>query len=299
MICALIKPLLIVAVLALLWSCSRHSEIDDQAAFFAQTTIKTPPTIVLVRQADRDILQRLIDDMVAVPAGSYQMGDALGIGDDVELPIHRVTVHRFALSRFEVTFEQYDLYARIVDIDAPADRWGRGKRPVIDVSWHDAMDFIAWLRQVTQRPFRLPTEAEWEYAMRAGTVTRFSFGNDSDVICQYANIADSSTTIGWRSKRCSDGYETTAPVGSFKPNAFGLYDMSGNVWEWLADCWYSNYRGAPDDASLRNKSSDCEDRVQRGGSWFYGPEEARSSFRSYGNELDKSVTLGFRLAQDL
>lgn len=248
---------------------------------------------------DKIILQQLLANMVAIPAGNFTMGDTLGVGDSEELPLRKVHVKAFALGRFEVTFEQYDLYARMTGNDAPRDRWGRGERPVIDVDWYDAIDFTHWVSAATGIVLRLPSEAEWEYAARAGGDQRYGFGDDIAQLCVYGNVADSDTDIGWRTKLCSDGYKTTAPVGSFKPNGFGVFDMHGNVWEWLSDCWSSNYRRAAIDSLPRVGGDNCSTRVQRGGSWFYGADEARSSARSSGEEFDKSVTLGFRLAGDV
>ena len=256
------------------------------------------PTLAALSTQDQKIINQLINDRVELPAGSFSMGDINGVGEDDELPVHKVSVSRFALGRYEVTFEQYDVYVRATGSESPQDRWGRGRRPVIDVTWQDAMAFTEWLAVITASPVRLPTEAEWEYAARAGSDNDFSFGNDDSTLCEYANIADQSTTIGWRNKKCDDGYRTTAPVGSFKPNAFGLYDMSGNVWEWLDDCWLRNYKSAPSDSRPQLTGS-CSKRAQRGGSWFYGSDEARSAYRAFGNEFDKSVTVGFRLAYDI
>ncbi|WP_101760563.1 SUMF1/EgtB/PvdO family nonheme iron enzyme [Oceanicoccus sp. KOV_DT_Chl] len=252
-----------------------------------------------VSEADRQILRRLVANMVILPAGEFQMGDIDNLEDDSELqPVRTVTLRAFAMSRYEVTFEQYDLYARMTGAELPSDRWGRGNRPVIDVTWYDAVDFAQWVAAQTGLALRLPSEAEWEYAARAGSDKAFSFGSDAHVLCEYANIADQNTDIGWRYKHCSDGFETTAPVGSYKANAFGLYDMHGNVWEWLGDCWSRNYKNAPADGRHWG-SSNCDEHSQRGGSWFYGATEAQSFYRAYGENLDKSVTLGFRLAQDL
>lgn len=248
---------------------------------------------------DRKILEALWNNMVTIPSGSFTMGDSQDIGEDDELPAHRVMIKSFAISRFEVTFEQYDLFARMTGSEAPRDRWGRGSRPVIDVSWEEAQVFIQWVSRVTGKAVRLPSEAEWEYVARAGSQKRYSFGDDVALLCSYGNIADSSADIGWGTSECSDSYDTTAPVGSFKPNAFGVYDMHGNVWEWIEDCWYAHYRGAPDDSKARKKRGGCGRRAQRGGSWFYGPNEARASYRSFGDISDKSVTLGFRIASDI
>lgn len=296
------KRLLLILLVTILAGCATAPEetgTQRNESTTGDEPVVIAPKITLKGPDERKILQQILDAMRPIPAGEFQMGDTLGEGEDDEGPVRTVQVHAFALSQFEVTFEQYALYARSTGEDLPKARWGGDNRPVVDVTWHDAMGFIDWLTGVTGVPFRLPSEAEWEYAARAGrNDASYSFGNNAAALCEYANIADQSTTIGWRNRLCHDGYETTAPVGSFKPNAYGLYDMHGNVWEWLADCWHHNYKGAPMDSSPREKSSGCSIRVQRGGSWFYGASEARVTYRSKGNDLDKSVTLGFRLAHD-
>lgn len=255
-------------------------------------------TIKLQDENDRRIIEQLLSDMVELPGGKYEMGDVADVGESDEGPVRTVDVRPFAIGRYEVTFEQYDVYARANDLIPPADRWGREKRPVIDVTWQDAESFAKWLSDVTGLKFRLPSESEWEYAARGGTSATYIFGDDEAKLCEYGNVADSGTKIGWRTNACSDGFETTAPAGSFKPNGFGLYDMQGNVWEWVQDCWFRHHKRAPDDSSPRLKSR-CDERVQRGGSWFYGADEARASYRTSGKEEEKSVTTGFRVARDL
>ncbi len=284
------KLFALLLICALLFGCASQPNSDIAP--------KQPVVQQAMTAADQQLVDQLLGDFVDIAPGSFSMGDIRGSGDTDELPVHTVAVSAFAINRYEVTFEQYDLFARMTGNEQPKDRWGRGRRPVMDITWHDAMEFAEWLSAISGEAIRLPTEAEWEYAARAGSDNNFSFGNDSQRLCEYANIADQTTTIGWRNKTCSDTYRTTAPVGSLKPNAFGLYDMHGNVWEWLNDCWVKDYRKAPT-SSLPLAESDCSKRAQRGGSWFYGSEEARVSYRAYGNDLDKSVTLGFRLVREV
>lgn len=284
-----LPPMLILATITLL-GCQSAEVVDVEPS---------RPEVAPLTAKQQRIIDQLQADMQQLPAGLFTMGDSQGLGDSEELPLHQVSVSAFAISRYEVTFEQYDVHAQSIAEEPPADRWGRGRRPVIDVTWYDAVNFAQWLSDQTGINYRLPSEAEWEYAARAGSDLAYSFGNDMAELCEYANIADQSTHIGWRNKQCSDGFSTTAPVGSLKPNAFGLYDMHGNVWEWLADCWQRNYKNASADSAAWVKSNDCEDRTQRGGSWFYGADEARSAYRVAGEVFDKSVTLGFRLAHDI
>ena len=225
-------------------------------------------------------------EMVVIPAGRFRMGDLSGAGDDEEKPVHGVVIAwPFALSKYEVTFEDYDRFTHPNKVDDEG--WGRGRRPVINVSWDDANEYAAWLSAETGKRYRLPTEAEWEYAARAGSTTKYSWGNDIG-----SNRANCYNVY------CGDRWEYTAPVGSFSPNAFGLYDVHGNVWEWVQDCWNNSYAGAPTDGSAWT-SGDCSWRVFRAGSWFLEPRYQRSAYRlSYTRSL-RSIDLGFRLAQDL
>jgi formylglycine-generating enzyme required for sulfatase activity len=227
-------------------------------------------------------------EMVVVPAGSFLMGSN---EYDDEKPPHRVTIRQlFAVGKFEVTFDEWDAcVAQGGCTQKPDDRsWGRGRRPVINVSWDDAKQYVAWLAKLTGKPYRLLTEAEWEYAARAGTTTVYSWGND----------------IGTRNANCDgcgsqwDGRQT-APVGSFKPNGFGLYDMHSNVSEWVEDCYHDSYSGAPADGTAWAVSCTESRRVVRGGSWFNLPGYLRSAQRIRVPTEDRNGNLGFRLARTL
>ena len=206
------------------------------------------------------IQMSILPEMVAIPGGSFRMGCVSGLNcRDDEKPVHRVRVASFELSKYEVTFEEYDRFIAATGRRSPKDEgWGRGRRPVINVSWDDAVAYTKWLSEQTGERYRLPSEAEWEYAARAGSTTKYGWGND----------------IGHNRANCdgcgSQWVEKTAPVGSFNPNAFGLHDMHGNLWEWVQDCWNGSYQGAPADGSAWT-SGDCERRVLRGGSWLEQP----------------------------
>ena len=228
-------------------------------------------------------------DMVALPPGRFRMGDNHALGDDNEQPLHAVTIeHPFALSRYEVTFAQYDIFARATQRTFPSDEdWGRDNRPVINISWLDAQAYVTWLAKETGQPYRLPTEAEWEYAARAGTQTAFSWGNEPQ--SGYAVCDECSSE--W------DGSQT-APVGSQRPNAWGLYDMSGNVGEWVADCYAPNYNGAPDNGAAR-QTDGCNYRAMRGGSWFDIMRLMRPAGRYRHPASASQNDWGFRVALDL
>ena len=228
-------------------------------------------------------------EMISIPAGNFRMGDLSGKFFSRESPVHIVTVPAFRLGKHEVKFAQWD--ACVADGGcngySPDDRgFGRGDWPVIDVSWDDVQSFIDWLNEKTGGNYRLPTEAEWEYAARAGTATKYSWGND--IGSNRANCDDN----------CGDSWDFTAPIGSFPANPWGLHDMHGNVWEWVQDCWNDDYDGAPTDSSAW-KSGDCELRVVRGGSWDSRPIDLRSSYRGKsGSAWGGAGAFGFRLAQD-
>lgn len=228
-------------------------------------------------------------EMVLLPSGKFRMGDQSGLGDDNEKPVHIVSIDKpFALSRFEVTFAQYDQFAKATKRPLPNDNgWGRGNRPVINVSWRDATAYVEWLADQTDQPYRLPSEAEWEYAARAGNLTTFWWGDQMKP--NMAVCADCGSQ--WDSKQ-------TAPVGSFPANSWGLHDMTGNVDEWVADCYEENYNIAPIDGSAYTKRA-CGDRVMRGGSWFEINRLIRPASR-YRHPTDaKRNSWGFRVALDL
>jgi formylglycine-generating enzyme required for sulfatase activity len=171
---------------------------------------------------------------------------------------------------------------------APEHGWGRGRRPVMNVSWDDARQYVAWLSKRTGKPYRLLSEAEWEYAARAGSDKAYSWGDH--IGKGHANC------IGCDSEW--DGNQT-APVGSFAPNAFGLYDMHGNVWEWVEDCYHPNYESAPTNGSSWTEGADCSDRVVRGGSWFVNPLELRLANRLRGTSVLRGFDRGFRVGRTL
>lgn len=228
-------------------------------------------------------------EMIVLPSGEFRMGDQTGIGDDNEKPVHIVTIKKpFALSRFEVTFAEYDEFAKATNRDLPDDSgWGRGNRPVINVSWRDAIAYTVWLSGETGHPYRLPSEAEWEYAARAGNLTTYWWGDELS-----PNMANCSGCGSlWDGKQ-------TAPVGSFQANSWGLHDMTGNVEEWVADCYLENYSTAPIDGSAHRQKA-CKNRVMRGGSWFEIDRLIRPAAR-YRHPLDsKRNSWGFRVALDL
>ena len=238
-------------------------------------------------------------EMVVIPAGRFRMGDLSGAGYDDEKPVHEVVFARpFAISKYEVTFEDYDKFTYPNKVDDAG--LGRGRRPVFNVSWDEANVYAAWLSAETGKRYRLPTEAEWEYAARAGSTTKYHFGNDKSQLCQYANHGDATfdSALQLEAEGCADGDLFPAVVGRYRPNAFGLYDMYGNLWEWVQDCWKDSYAGAPTDGSAWT-SGDCGQRVVRGGSWFYNPRNLRSAYRHWITRSASGDSQGFRLVQDL
>lgn len=252
-------------------------------------------------------------EMVQIPAGEFQMGDLSGEGDSDERPVHTVRFAQpFEMGKYEVTFKEYDLFAAATGRSKPSDEgWGRGTRPAINVSWEDATAYAKWLSARTGRQYHLPSEAEWEYAARAGTTTpRFWPEGDEggrNPACTYANVFDAKnksrikatyTGITWDSFDCEDDFPFTAPVGSFKPNAWQLHDMLGNVWEWTRDCYRGSYEGAPIDGSPI-VNDNCSRRVLRGGSWNYEPLYVRSANRNRDAPVYRNSALGFRLARTL
>ena len=205
--------------------------------------------------------------------------------------MHKVRIKKFAIGRFEVTFEEYDRFALATGEWLPSYRgWDRGRQPVTNVSWEDAVAYAAWLSKQTRKRYRLPTEAEWEYAARGGTETAYWWGDEMKSAIANCDGCGSQ----WDNKQ-------TAPVGSFRPNPFGLYDTAGNVWEWVQDCWHEHYDGAATDGSAWEKEGggDCDQRVARGGSWGDKAGNSRSSDKAGVNAFNRNNFIGFRLAQDL
>ena len=250
--------------------------------------------------------------MVYIPAGSFRMGDIQGGDDSDEKPVHSVSVKAFLMSTTEVTVGQFRTFVKASSYKTEAEQgdgcyvyengsWDKlskanwrnpgfkqsANEPVVCVSWNDAQRYVDWLNKETGEQYRLPSEAEWEYAARAGSETKYSWGN----------------SIG-RNKANCDGCGSrwdnsqTAPVGSFAANAFGLYDMHGNVWEWTLDCWNDSYEGAPSDGTAW-LSGDCGRRVLRGGSWNVNPYVLRSANRFNLTTGDRVNNFGFRLARTL
>ncbi len=232
-------------------------------------------------------------EMIVVPAGSFLMGSALSEKGryTMEGPQHNVTIAKpFAISKYELTFADWDACAAYGDCDPHItdSGFGRGRQPLINVTWHDAEHYAAWLSKMTGKTYRQLSEAEYEYAARAGTTTAYPWGDD--IGRNNANCDGCGSQ--WDNKQ-------TAPVGSFAANRFGLYDMVGNVWEWTEDCVHNNYNGAPIDGSAWIEGGDCSHRIVRGGSWGYSPDLLRSAYRNRVTTADRNLSLGFRLARTL
>jgi formylglycine-generating enzyme required for sulfatase activity len=234
------------------------------------------------------VLRAVAEDMQELPAGSYLMGDAeADFGDADERPAHAVSLRHFSIARHAVSYAQYDAYTDATGRPRADDAgWGRGRQPLVHVSWDDAQMFIDWLNASSGLHYRLPSEAEWEYAARAGSRAHFPWGERYE-----AGRANGAGTAG------GDRYEHTAPVGSFPANAWGLYDMVGNVEQWVADCYRESYVGAPTDAAAVNDEP-CAQRVRRGGSWGLAPWFLRVDYRNSAAPRMHSDAIGFRIARD-
>ncbi|WP_442875125.1 formylglycine-generating enzyme family protein [Cupriavidus sp. P-10] len=225
--------------------------------------------------------------LIALPAGNFTMGS--NTSDPAEKPPHHVTISQpFAIGRFEVTVEQWNA---CVDAGGcqrvPTVAESAKNSPVRDVSWDDAQQYVAWLSKTTGKDYRLPTESEWEYAARGGTASAFWWG-------------DQMRKGNANCKDCGDPWsnDAPAPVGSFAANPWGLHDVNGSVWEWVADCWHSTYKGAPADGRAWNENA-CGSRVIRGGSWREGASYMVSSTRFKYSPSVRQSQNGFRVARDM
>ena len=237
--------------------------------------------------------------MVVVPAGSFMMGSPSDEAErrESEGPQHQVTISQpFAVGMYEVTFAEWDACVSDGGCNGyrPDDEgWGREQRPVIYVNWEDTQAYMRWLSQHTGQPYRFLSEAEWEYAARAGSTTPFHFGES--ISPSQANYNGHYTYGGGERGQYRN---QTVPVGSFGANEFGLYEVHGNVWGWVQDCWNKNYNGAPSDARAWETGS-CGRRILRGGPWSYTPQDLRSANR-YGIASDLRInSAGFRVARPL
>lgn len=243
--------------------------------------------------------------MIRIPMGSFQQGsfqqgDLQGTGDDDELPVHLVTIAQpFALSRTEITYAQWDACVSNGTCEVLPEEEGevatRAQRPVQNASWQDAQAFAAWLSNVSGKAYRLPTEAEFEYAARAGSENRYPWGAEPSR--DHANYGDDDCCGGLASG--ADAWVNTAPVASFPANAFGLHDMAGNVQEWVQDCWTESYADAPSDGAARTVDGNCDLRILRGGSWSSTPKMIRPANRDKGAIDARLPYYGFRVARDI
>jgi formylglycine-generating enzyme required for sulfatase activity len=285
---------------------------------------------------------RICPVMVVVPPGGFRMGFDGGEPGRDEGPARYVSIgYSFAVGRFEVTQAQFAAFVTEThyetrggcqvwegewrnpqDADWTNPGYGRipfDDEPVACVSWDDAIAYVSWLSRRTGDRYRLLSEAEWEYAARAGTTTEYFWGPASpseldsaveadpgarSTACDFANVFDETgaqtSAFKWPPFRCDDHYGRAAPVGSFRPNAFGLYDMIGNVWEWLEDCYEMPYPKGPVDGSpVEERSGECARRTARGGSWITRPSRQRVTFRGRDPPATLYSFFGFRVARDL
>jgi formylglycine-generating enzyme required for sulfatase activity len=227
--------------------------------------------------------------MVQIPAGRFPIGSVDGGAD--ETPTHEVHIDAsIAVGKYEITFDEWDTCVADGGCQKnkrPGDEgWGRGRRPAINVSWNDAREYTHWLLRKTGKPYRLLSEAEWEYAARAGSTGKYAFGETLDA--RQAKFSAGKQGVG-----------ETAEVGSFPPNDWGLFDMHGNVWEWVEDCYFPNYVAAPTNGSPRSGLNCGSARVLRGGSWDYTAEDLRSAVRYRLPSFYRVNEIGFRVAREL
>jgi formylglycine-generating enzyme required for sulfatase activity len=273
-------------------------------------------------------------EMVVVPAGSFMMGSPASEydRDKSEGPQHVVMIAKpFAVGKFHVTVNQYAAFVQTMRYQASSNcylgtglsgSWRdpgfaqEGSHPVVCVSWDDAKAYVDWLAQTTGKSYRLLSEAEWEYAARGrtspGAYPRFWFGDNEKDLCRYSNFAGQesganpcnddrsgfSCAVWTANKPCNDGYDRTSPAGNYQPNAFGLYDMAGNAWQWTADCYHDSYNGAPADGSAWTAGQCSSGRVVRGGSWYHIPWFLRAGSRRDGGSGPNNED-GFRVARTL
>ncbi len=272
------------------------SDLNSAAVFLNSDTNAESP--VVTPETFMDAITGM--EFVLIRGGCFQMGSPVseeGRGDD-EGPRHEVCLDDFWLGRYEVTNSQFRLYYADHDSGNFLGHDLNGEmQPVVYVNWKAASDYAVWLSSQTARTFRLPTEAEWEYAARGMTTSARFWGEDQVDVCGYANVGDQSAKqnrIGQKFHNCTDGAPVSVAVGSFKPNAYGLYDILGNVWEWTGD-WYDDAYNKQQKVITLQDSSPKEYRALRGGSWFSDPRNIRAARRSWFRPDSHNNSLGFRL----
>jgi len=269
--------------------------------------------------------------MMPIPVGQFKMGDLIGDGRDDEKPVQAVSIENpFAISKFPITVGAFQAFVVTTGYVTEAERnseegcWGvkqdlsigwlptenwKSNRlnqdenhPVVCVSWNDAQAYTKWLATETGFTYRLPTEAEWEYAARGGSKSKYYYGNNAIEVCQYINHADYQMIKAWQAdtavSTCDDGYLTTSPVGQYPANGFGLYDSYGNVWEWVLDCYKPSLDGIGADPLVRTESG-CEEHTLRGASWASQTVGITSSYRNSGRAGVPTVDYGFRVVREL
>jgi formylglycine-generating enzyme required for sulfatase activity len=290
--------------------------------------------------------------MVVLPAGRFPMGSPSDEGgrEDVEGPVHEVSIRRFAMGKFPVTKGEFAAFVTATGYQTDAEKntavpgvdgaagcsaykggtdfgytagtsWRNpgfsqdDNHPVVCLSWNDAQAYAQWLANKTGKRYRLPTEAEMEWAIRAGSTSPYPWGSDPGPACRYGNLADASVRAKfpeWHypTASCNDSYVYTSPVGHYDANRFGLHDTVGDVWTWTQDCFHDSYDGAPGDGSAQQSSNtimsavfnrhlDCGDRVMRGGAWETQPVKLRSAHRYAQSSAYRYYSFGLRVAQDL
>jgi len=292
--------------------CKLRQQIDTLQQQVEQLEQRLESVSQTTSQFFRDRLKDggLGPEMVWIPAGSFMMGDIQGVGQDNEKPVHQVFINWFAMGRYEVTVAEFRRFVEASGYKTEAER-GKGCRvsqnrwnwvkeanwhnpkfsqddnhPVVCISWNDTMAYVEWLSQQTGKDYRLPSEAQWEYAARAGTMTQYWWGNEIG-----------SNKINCGGNHCGDHFEYTAPVGFFDANPFGLFDMLGNVWEWCADTLHYNYNGAPTDGSVWEDGGSERRRLVRGGSWVHNSRDNRVAYRLIEPMDDRTDFEGFRVVR--
>ena len=317
-----VRAAIVAGVLAALAACAAR----------APTVVAEPGSAVAPQLLALDCAD--CPQLLVVPAGGFVMGSDDGEADRSEGPRHAVRFSRaFALARTETTVAAFRRFidatgyavapgCRVHELaasprghvewqDDPGKGWrepgfvqpGGEDLPVVCVGRTDALAYVDWLRRSTGKPYRLPSEAEWEYAARAGSAGIYSWGSNADNGCAYANLYDRKAhallEFAWGFADCDDGFAELAPVGSRKPNAWGLHDMLGNVWEWTADCYREAYVKARGDGSAEPPAADCRLWSVRGGGWMTRPSRQRLTFRGRDPNDARYNYFGFRVARDL